>query len=70
MSAGPEAPAKLASEKQARVERREEGGIEVRELPNRIMQDMNDAAESFSDKPLMTQRVHNVGEAKPGKQEG
>jgi hypothetical protein len=70
VSAGPEVPAKRASEEQARVERREEGAIEVRELPNSMMQDVNDAAESFSDKPLKTQPVHKVDETKPGKREG
>jgi hypothetical protein len=69
VSAGPEAPAKRASEKLAGVERRE-GAIEVRELPNSMMQDVNDAAESISDKPLKAQPVHKVDETKPGKREG
>jgi hypothetical protein len=35
-----------------------------------MMQDVNDTAESFSDKPLKTQHVHKVDEAKPGDSEG
>jgi hypothetical protein len=70
VSAGPEAPAKRVSETQVRPHRQEEGAIEVREPPNTMMEEVENTAESFSGKPLITQPVHNVGEAKPGKQEG
>jgi hypothetical protein len=35
-----------------------------------MMEEVENTAESFSGKPLMTHLVHNVEEAKPGKQEG
>jgi hypothetical protein len=62
-------PAERASERQVRVEKRG-GAIELRELPNRLTQDVDDVAESFSSKPLKAQPVHKVDEAKPGEQKG
>ena len=40
VSAGPEAPAKRASEKQNRQKRREEGAVNVAELSNNTMEDV------------------------------
>jgi hypothetical protein len=42
----------------------------VSERFSSIMEDVEDAAESFSSKPLKAQPVHTLDEAKPGKQEG
>jgi hypothetical protein len=41
----------------------------VSDLPNTMLEDMGNAAESSSDKPLEAQPVHKVDETKPVEQE-
>jgi len=69
-SAGPEDPAEQASEKQNRQERREEGAVKVSVLFSSMLEVVENAAESFSDKLIKAQPAHRVDEAKHGEQEG
>jgi hypothetical protein len=70
VSARPEVPAEWASEKQNRQARREEGAVKVSELFSSMLEVVENAAESFSDKLLKAQPAHRVDEAKHGEQEG